>query len=126
LSDPMRDRQIGLVSRFAKNLLRSRPVGAADEDVEVLRMPLDSCVTREGVSAADEVRHLVLVELSEGGPVKVTALLVESCCGHARKGWHQHTEIAQPVPFTVELPRPTRQRTRAPHRASAPTSRTRA
>ena len=74
----MRKCELGAIPRGLEEPAGAVEVGAADEDVEVLGVPLDPGVARERIRAADEERqvaflhqaHGMLIEL-QTGPIEV-------------------------------------------------------
>src|ERR1051326_3974213 len=78
LAEPVRKRQLRVVSRALKRRLRARKIVAADEDVEVFRMALDAGVTRERVRAADEMRDAGLRQNRERVSIETDVVFTEN------------------------------------------------
>src|SRR6266550_8568264 len=79
----MRERQLRFITGAGEDFGDPLEVMAANEDVEVFRMPLNPGVAREGVRAPDEVLDPRGIEAAECVTIKSAAVLVEDrrrCC----------------------------------------------
>src|SRR5205085_8471267 len=73
LAEPVRKGELTRVTGLAENFAGALEVFAADEDVEVFRVPLDAGVPRVCVRAADEIFNAFAVETAERVTIKRAA-----------------------------------------------------